>query len=53
MLFLRQSFEDAMGERVSAPVERLSGRAVVAYPEPELPEPDLTLETFFLAPERG
>jgi uncharacterized protein YbcI len=50
VLFLRQSFEDAMGERVSATVERLSGRPVVAFLSQSCLEPDLTLETFFLAP---
>ena len=53
VLFLRQSFEDAMAERVSATVERLSGRAVLAFLSQSCLAPDLTLETFFLEPSRA
>jgi uncharacterized protein YbcI len=53
VLFLRQSFEDAMRERVSVMVERLSGRAVLAFLSQSCLAPDITLETFFLSPEPG
>jgi uncharacterized protein YbcI len=53
VLFLRQSFEEAMQARVSALVEGLTGRSVIAFLSQSCLVPDLTLETFFLSPERS
>jgi len=53
VLFLRESFEEAMQERVSVLIEGLSGRAVIAFLSQSCLVPDLTLETFFLSPERS
>jgi uncharacterized protein YbcI len=53
VLHLRESFEEAMRERVSGLVEHLTGRAVTAFLSRSCLAPDLTLETFFLSPERA
>ena len=53
VLFLRESFEAAIGERMRSRIEAITGRSVLALFSQSCLRPDLTLETFFLSPARA
>ena len=50
---MRRSFQQTMREELSAAVERLTGREVVAFMSDSHLEPDYSIEVFVLAPEQS
>jgi uncharacterized protein YbcI len=49
---MRRSFQQTMRDDLSAAVERLTGRKVIAFMSDSHLEPDYSIEVFVLAPER-
>ena len=49
---MRRSFQQTMREELSAAVEQLTGRAVIAFMSDSHLEPDYSAEIFVLAPEQ-
>lgn len=50
---MRRSFQQTMREELSAAVERLTGRKVIAFMSDSHLEPDYSVELFVLAPEQS
>jgi uncharacterized protein YbcI len=48
VLAMRREFQDAMAERYTATIERLTGRKVLAFLSQAHLDPDLAVEVFFL-----
>jgi uncharacterized protein YbcI len=50
VLHTRQLYQQTMRKELTATVERLTGRSVVAFMSANHIEPDMAVETFMLAP---
>jgi uncharacterized protein YbcI len=50
---MRRSFQQTMRAELSAAVERLTGRKVIAFMSDSHLEPDYSIEVFVLAPQAG
>jgi uncharacterized protein YbcI len=50
---MRRSFQQTMREELSAAVERLTGRKVIAFMSDSHLDPDYSVELFVLAPEQS
>jgi uncharacterized protein YbcI len=50
---MRRSFQQTMRQELSAAVERLTERKVIAFMSDSHLDPDYSMEVFILAPEQG
>ena len=53
VLATRRAYQDAMGDELSAGVEDITGRTVIAFLSANHLEPDVAIESFMLAPGDG
>ena len=53
VLEMRRAYQDAMGGELSAGVEGITGRKVVAFLSANHLEPDVAIESFMLEPGEG
>ena len=53
MLETRRAYQDAMRDELSAGVEDITGRKVIAFLSANHLEPDIAIESFMLAPADG
>ena len=53
VLETRRAYQDSMGDELSAGVEDITGRRVVAFLSANHLEPDVAIENFMLAPGGG
>jgi uncharacterized protein YbcI len=53
VLETRRAYQDTMGDELSAGVEDITGRKVVAFLSANHLEPDVAIESFMLAPGGG
>lgn len=53
VLEMRRAYQDAMGDELSAGVEGITGRKVVAFLSANHLEPDVAIESFMLEPSEA
>jgi hypothetical protein len=53
VLETRRAYQDSMGDELSAGVEDITGRKVIAFLSANHLEPDIAIESFILAPVDG
>ena len=53
VLETRRAYQDAMGDELSAGVENITGRKVIAFLSANHLDPDIAIESFMLAPGDG
>jgi uncharacterized protein YbcI len=53
VLETRRAYQDSMGDELSAGVEDITGRKVIAFLSANHLEPDIAIESFMLAPGDG